>query len=184
MAVSLPGITGVVAASLLSTGLKGERTPELGMKVASGLVLWVSSIEVKTTDRGFRGEGNGSQALAVPQFTLFQNLLEAASAQGMKGSYMPPLMLGFANGLAEAFARMLVRTRHPTVGRGSASAKFSAPPAGDPLSVGFGTEAPVGIAAVIGAGLDKTFASLVVPISIVGSASFASASGTGAGKIT
>jgi len=189
MPVTPPGIVGALVPNLLAVALVGTDVPKYASGVAAGLVRWIPSIRVTTTDAGSAGVGsNVPLPLPVPSPLLIPNLTLGMTSMGLIGPFMPVLVTGLANGLSVAFAQMLVKTTHPTVGTGSGVAKFVAPPATPFMVQGFSSVGMVGPSAAqkagaLGIGLDRTFASLVVPVAIVGSASPTGASGVGTGNI-
>lgn len=189
MPVALPVLSGILTPNLLATGLLGTDTPRLASGVATGLVYWVPQVMVSTVDVGSGGVGTSVPTpWAVPQPLLLGLLTANIPPAGFVGLFTPSLILGLANGLAAAFLQMLISTTHPTVGTGTGTAKFTAPPAATSMNLGFASVGLVGdaaprLATAIGLSLDAAIASLVIPVPIVGSGSPSSATGTGTGKI-
>lgn len=189
MPVTIPGIVGAVSPNLLAVALIGTDVPKLSLGVANGTANWVSQITVQTVDAGTAGAGSGGPLPVVVPTPLLQGAMTAGfSSNGLLGIFSPLLITGLTNGLVLAFAQMLIKTTHAGVGTGSGVATFRAPPASVAMVAGFKSAGMVGdaterMANAVGLALDTTFASLVIPVPIVGSASPVGASGTGVGKI-
>jgi hypothetical protein len=168
------GIVGLLIPNMIATGMLGSEVPKIAAGIANGLVKWVPSIVVQTTDTGSLGVGSGGPIpLVVPQPVLYANLMAGDAAFSFFGPMSPLFTLGVANGLAATFAQALIKTTHPGVGVGNGIATFRAPPAIPQMIVGFAE------ATLVGDGPT----SLVVPVQIVGSASPSGGSGTGFGQI-
>ena len=189
MPVTIPGIVGALVPNMAATGQLGSKMPDLAVGIANGLVKWLPSITVITVDAGSLGVGSGGpMPLIVAQPLLYLNLMAGDAAFGFFGPMSPLLTLGVANGLVLAFAQALIKTTHPGIGAGSGVATFRAPNSIPLMIEGFAAaglkgDGPTKKASAIGTGLDATFASLVVPIPIVGSASPAGGAGAGFGQI-
>ena len=189
MPVAPPAIIGAIVPSLFSAAIVGQDVPKYASGVASGLVQWVPLVKVSTTDTGSAGVGsNVPLPVTVVQPVLYANLITGMTSQGLVGPFMPLFCLGLANGLVASFAQMLVKTTHPSVGTGGGVARFNAPPAALSVIRGFTSVGMIGPSAVqkataLGIALDRTFASLVLPVVIVGSASPVGAAGVGFGNI-
>jgi hypothetical protein len=189
MPIALPVAVPTLAANLVSTGMIGVGVPKYATAVINGLTLWVPQIAVNTNDVGSGGAGtNIPLPTLVPQPLLLGNLVAGMTSQGLIGPLMPPFILGLANGLVAVFLQTLVVTQHVGVGTGSGVARFTAPPAFPSIIAGFAMAGIVGVAAsrkaaALAQGLDSTFASLFLPVAIVGSASPSVTSGVGFGKI-
>ena len=189
MPVAIPGIFGALMPNLLSVGMLGTDTPKLATGIATGVSLWVPQIVVQTIDSGSLGVGKGSPTpLLVPQPILFAALVAGDASFGLLGILSPIMTLGIANGLVLGFVQMLLNTVHIGIGVGAGVARFIAPPAGPVMAAGFATAGMVGEDAVkkanaIGQGLDTTFASLLLPVAIVGAPSPAGGAGVGVGNI-
>lgn len=189
MPVVLPAIVGTLTSNLMAAGLLGTDVSKMATGVANGLQTWVPTIQVVTVDAGTLGAGSGTPLpLVVPQPVLFGNLQSMIAAAGFVGQSVPQLATGLSNGLSQAFLAMLVTTQHPGIGTGTGVATFVAPPAAGPMVGGFASASLIGeaaprLAAAIGNALDMTFASLIVNVVIVGSASPTGGSGAGTGKI-
>lgn len=172
----LPGLKGV--------GLNGQLTQQMAGVLATGLTKWVQQIVVQTTDQGRGGKSKCVRTpLAIRASVLFFNLLLADGAGSIFGGASARMTRGTANGLAAAFSKMRLNTHHPNVGSGTGRATFQAPPAGPFLIRGL---TAIGLAVKgksIGLGLDRTFASLVIPVSIVGAAEPYPGAGAGTGSI-
>lgn len=189
MPVTIPGLVGALMPNLLSTGHLGLDTPKLATGIATGVATWIPQIVIQTVDSGSLGAGKGVPIpLVVPQPALYGALVAGDAAFGLLGILTPLMTLGIANGLVLGFAQMLLNTVHAGIGVGAGVATFRAPPAGPVMVAGFQASGMNGEDAVkkanaIGMGLDTTFASLVLPVSIVGSASPAGGASTGVGNI-
>lgn len=189
MAVTPSGVMTSLLPSLAASSMLGSDVPKYAYGVALGVTIWVPQIQVTTVDVGTVGTGtNIPQPLTVPSPILYGNLVAAMSSRNLIGMYMPAFMLGLANGLSGAFAQMLIKTQHAGVGVGSGVARFMAPPAVTSVFQGFSMAGLAGLdsprkAAALGQALDMTFASLVIPVTIVGAAYATPSVGVGAGKI-
>lgn len=189
MPVTTPGITSALYPNLISVGLLGYDTPKLARGIANGVAQWISLVKVNTTDAGSAGTGsNIPLPLTVANPILLANLISGMASQGLSGVFVPPYLLGLTNGLCTAFLQMFIKTTHTGVGTGAGVAKFTAPPARTSMVNGFASAGLKGDSAVrkasaIAQGLDLTFASLVLPVAIVGTASPSAATGVGTGSI-
>lgn len=182
-------VAAAITPALAAAGGAGQGAPQFANGLAIGICMWVPQITVSTVDTGTLGVGAGSAPLLVGSETLGLNMLAGFASFNMIGTMGPTIATGLANGLALAFGQGLVVTTHPSVGVGSAVAKFFAPPAAPVLVAGFAAAALNGqsltqLAGAIGQALDVTFASLVMPIPVVGAASPTAGGGSGVGKIT
>ncbi len=189
MPVTTPGIFGAVYPNLVSVGVLGSDGPKLARGIANGLVRWIPQVRVSTTDAGSAGVGsNVPLPLIIPAPLLYPALAAGMAAQGLLGIFVPVYLVGLSNGLSLAFTQMLVKTTHPGVGTGAGVAKFSAPPAASSMRQGFFEAGLKGEsftkkATAVAMGLDIVFASLVLPVIIVGSASPSPGTGVGSGSI-
>lgn len=189
MPITPPGILNVLLPNLLSVGMLGTETPRLSRGIANGLTQWVPQIKVSTNDLGSAGSGkNAPLPLIVANPILLANLTTGMAAQGLLGVFVPPYLLGLTNGLCSSFLQMMVSTTHTGVGSGAGVAKFTAPPARTSMIQGFSSAGLLGEyfsrkASAIAQGLDITFASLLLPVAIVGSVSPYPATGVGSGSI-
>ena len=189
MPVTVPGIFGALMPNLLATGHLGLDTPKLAIAIATGVATWVPQIVVQTIDAGTLGVGKGVPIpLIIPQPILYGALLAGDASFGLLGILTPIMTLGIANGLVLGFLQMLTNTVHAGVGVGSGVARFIAPPAGPTMVGGFASAGMIGEDAAkkanaIGQGLDTTFASLVLPVVIVGAPTPAGGAGVGVGNI-
>jgi hypothetical protein len=189
MPVALPAIVGALAPNFASVGILGVDVPKLCAGIANGLVQWVPTVQVVTVDAGVAGVGsNVPTPVVAPQPLLLANLMTGMAGQGLVGIFVPLFVQGLSTGLMTAFLQMLVKTNHPVVGIGTGVGKYVAPPSGPAMIAGLTSAGVIGISAfrlglAIGVGLDVTFASLVVPVVIVGSGSPVSTGGAGLGNI-
>lgn len=189
MPVTIPGIMGSVIPNLVSTGMIGTGVPQYARGVALGLSQWIPLVKVTTVDAGTAGVGkNVPLPLVVPNPLLQGNLLAGMASQGLVGLMMPLFITGLTNGLVISFAQMLVVTTHPSVGVGAGVAKLVAPPAAASIISGFAQagmkgDATIRKALALASGLDGTFASLVLPVAIVGPPSPIGSAGSGFGNI-
>jgi hypothetical protein len=189
MPVTVPGIMGAVLPNLISVAMFGTGTPKYAKGVALGVSYWIPKVKVNTVDVGTAGAGkNVPLPFVVPNALLYSNILMGMTVNGLAGVLMPVFAVGLSNGLTMAFLQMLVNTNHPTVGVGAGVAKFSGPPAYSSILQGFkaagmnGDKLPKK-ARALGMALDVTFASLVIPIAIVGPPSISPGGGSGFGNI-
>jgi len=189
MPVTPPGIIGAIVPSLVSCSFLGTSVPKYANGVAQGLVRWVPLIKIQTIDGGTAGVGsNIPLPLVVQTPVLYANILSGMLSNGLNGLLMSAFVSGLSTGLTTAFAQMLIKTTHPGVGVGTGVASFRAPPAFASISSGFATAGMNGPASLQAARalatvLDITYASLLIPVAIVGSPSTIGASSTGFGTI-
>lgn len=173
-----------IVAGLVGVEVVGQSVPDLAAAIAIGLTEWASKIVVKTHDVGFLGRRENLRTeLDVGASVLYDNLLAADTEAGLAGSGSAQITRGTANGLSKAFSKMKLRTDHPTVGSGKGRATFKAPPA-SPFMVRGLTE--IGMqkkGKALGHALDKTFANLVVFVTIIGAAGPFPSVGSGSGRI-
>lgn len=182
------GIAGLVASNIASAGMAGMDAPKIATGIGIGVSAWVATIVVQTVDVGTAGTGAGGPMPVTIPGTLLGNMQTGFSAAGLVGQFAAPLASGLASGLTQAFLQALIVTTHVGVGSGSGVAKFVASSAVGPVAAGLASAGVVGqfasqLATAVGIALDLTFASLVIPLPIVGTASPTAASGTGVGKI-
>jgi hypothetical protein len=184
-AVAVP----TLAANLVASAMLGVGVPKYSAGVINGLSIWVPQITVNTVDAGSGGTGaNIPLPTLVPTPLLLANLTSGMASQGLLGVMAPLFLIGLANGLTAVFLQTLVVTQHVGVGTGAGVASFAAPPAFPSIIAGFAAAGMAGPetarkAAALGIGLDQTFASLLLPVAIVGSASPTATTGVGFGKI-
>lgn len=184
-----PVSIGVLTTNLISTGMIGTDVPKYSSGVIAGLTQWVPTIQVQSFDVGTAGVGtNAPLPVLIPSPLLLANLTAGMASMGLIGPLSPLFILGLANGLVSVFLQTLVKTNHFGVGTGAGVATFRAPPAFGPIrsgftSVGMSGEATTKAAQALAIGLDRTFASLFLPVAIVGPPSPAPGSGRGFGNI-
>ena len=189
MPIAGPIAIPTLAANLVATAMLGPGVAKYATGVINGLSIWVPQVSVTTVDVGSGGAGtNIPLPLIVPTPVLLANLTAGMISQGIFGPMAPLFLLGLANGLTAVFLQTLIKTQHAGVGVGSGVASFKAPPAFASIILGFASAGMVGVAAArkaaaLGQGLDVTFASLFLPVAIVGSASPTVTTGVGFGKI-
>jgi hypothetical protein len=189
MPIALPVAVPTLATNLVATSMLGVGVPKYASGVITGLTIWVPQIAVKTQDVGSGGSGtNVPLPVTLPTPLLLANLTTGMISQGLMGVMAPLFLLGLAKGLTAGFLQTLVKTQHVGVGSGTGVASFRAPPAFPSIMSGFASVGMVGPAAAkkaqaLGIGLDQTFASLFLPVVIVGSASPTATTGVGFGKI-
>lgn len=188
MPITSASVAGLVAANLASTGNAGIAVSLLAAGVGNGVSMWTPQIVVMTVDVGSAGVGSGGPIPVVVPGSLVATMTTAFVSFQVRGVAGPQIAAGIANGLIQAFLQGIIKTTHAGVGVGSAVATFRAPPAGPSMVAGFKSAGLLGtfaepMALAIGSALDTTFASLVIPLPIVGSASPTGASGTGVGQI-
>jgi len=188
MPLTPDGLTATLTAGLASAGNIGAKVPQLAAGVAAGVMTWNATFKVITVDAGTAGVGTGILPCAIPQPLLLLSLLSGLAATGNVGVRLPLLALGLANGLATGFLQGLITTQHPSVGVGTAVAKFVGASAVAGMISGFASVGMVGpgptkIATGIGIGIHTAFAAFTIPVPIVGSASPIGASGSGFGVI-
>lgn len=189
MPVTVPGIMGSLIPSMISVSLIGTGVPKFSRGVALGLQQWIPQVKVSTVDTGTAGAGkNVPMPLIVLTPILYANILLGMKAQNLLGIHAPIFANGLSMGLTGAFLQMLVVTNHPSVGTGAGVATFKAPPAARSILSGFqqvGLKGPGSSkeAKALGMALDRTFASLIMPIAIVGPSSPSPGAGSGFGNI-
>ena len=187
MPLTPPGIVGVLAPNLAATGNIGMGMPQLSSGVAAGIMLWNGVLKVTTVDTGTAGMGAGALPCLIPQPLLLSNLLTGFASFGNVGPMMPLLALGLSNGLALAFLQGIVTTVHPSVGTGTAVARFVGSSAVPLMIAGFASvgmvgPGPIRIASSIGMGLDLAFAVFSLLVPIIGPPSPIASSGVGTGQ--
>lgn len=184
-----PVSSATLAANLAASAIVGVGVPKYTSGVISGLSRWVPLIKVQTQDAGSGGSGtNIPLPVLIPTPLLLINLTTGMSSMNLLGVMAPIFLLGLANGLTAVFLQTLIKTQHVGVGTGAGVATFKAPPAFPSIIAGFASAGMVGQAAsrkaqALGIGLDRTFASLFLPVAIVGTASPTAATGRGFGSI-
>lgn len=189
MPLTSAGVSATIAANLAAVGMTGSEVSRYATAIAVGVSNWASTIQVVTTDIGTTGVGkNVPTPVVVASPVILSNLTIGFSSQGLGGSSVPQLCLGLSNGLSLAFAQGFVTTTHPTVGVGSGVAKFvyttSVPFLVEGFAqIGMSGTSSVNMATAIGIALDTTFASLVLPVVIVGPSSIYAGVGVGTGNI-
>ena len=189
MPVTVPGIMGTLLPNLAAVAMLGTWVPKYARGVALGVSLWIPKVRVTTIDGGTAGAGkNVPLPLVVSTPVLYANIISGMAANGLTGVSVPALAMGLSNGLATAFLQMLVSTNHPSVGVGSGVAKFFGPPAYSSILQGFNSAGLTGEllpkkARALGMALNNTFASLIIPIAIVGPPSTSPGTGVGTGSI-
>lgn len=189
MPITPLSVVTAITPALAAAGGGGQGAPQLATGLGIGVSNWIQQITVSTADTGTLGVGSSTAPLLVPSLTLTENMLAGFATHGMVGAMGPAIAAGLANGFVLAFAQGVVVTTHPSVGVGSAVAKFIAPPAAPFLAAGFVAAGMNGqalpqLADAIGLAFDLTFASLVMPLAVVGAASPTAGGGSGVGKIT
>jgi len=185
MPITVPGVMGVLVPSIVFTG---PGVFKYSKGVAIGLTKWARTIQVSTTDTGTAGAGTGILPLIVPQPLLFGHILAGMKNQKLLGLLAVPFIVGVSTGLNLAFLQMVINTTHPSVGAGAGLASFKAPPATPFILEGFKLAGMKGDgtakkARALAFGLDKSIASLVIPIPIVGPPSPSPSSGVGSGSL-
>lgn len=188
MPVTPPTMAGAIAPNLAASGSIGLSAPQLALGVGIGVATWTQQIVVSTVDTGTLGSGSGVPTPILIPPSLIGNMLSGFASFGMTGILSPALATALANGIMLGYLQGLLVTSHPTVGVGAGVAKFSAPAAGPSIIAGLGSAGMSGqqvpkIGGAIGMGLDLSFASLVMPVAIVGAPSPSSGGGVGVGKI-
>lgn len=188
MPLTVAGATPILTANLVASGMLGTGVPKLSLGIATGLQLWTPTITVTTIDAGTLGVGVGTLPCIVAQPVLYGFLLESFASMGLMGPMCPLFCLGLSTGITLSYVQGIVTTTHPTVGVGTATAKFVPSPAPPMMIQGFAAvgstgDGPTRTATAIGLALMKTFSSLVLPMPIVGSPSPSGSSGVGTGKI-
>lgn len=175
--------------SITATGMIGVGVPKYALAIATGISIWIPQVKVITADTGTLGVGAGTPTpIILPIPVLYGNLVAGMLSQGLAGVLMPAMMAGLANGLAGAFFQAVTSTIHPVVGAGGGVATFRALPATPSMLLGFASaglvgDGPIKKARAVGMALDRTFASLVLPIGIVGPPSVSPSAGAGVGNI-
>lgn len=189
MPITPAGVTGIILPNLTAATLIGTGTPQLASGVGSGVSQWTPQIIVQTIDAGSLGVGSGGPLpVVIPPPSMLGAMTAAFASFGLLGVSAPLLITGLSNGLVQAYLQGLIKTTHPGIGVGAATATFRAPPAGPVMITGFKSAGMKGqateqLALAVGQALDTVFASLVIPVPIVGSASPTGGSGTGVGNI-
>ena len=188
MPITPTGLVSVLVPSLLSGGNIGTGMPRLAQGIANGVSLWIAQTTVSITGTGAAGAGAVSYPLVVPPPLIIANMLGGFSSAGIIGIMAAPLALSIANGLVTGFAQGLIVAAFPGVGSGVGVARVSGPPPMESMNAGFASAGLSGdgsqrIARGISLGLSQTFASLLVPVPIVGPSGPSPGAGTALGKI-
>lgn len=188
MPVLPPAAVAIIYPSLLSVGMIGTGTPNYALGIATGLSLWVPTIQVSTIDTGTFGVGVGLLPLVVPPPLLIGTLTDGYVQNGLYGPMAAIQIIGLATGIAGALALGIITTAHPTVGVGTGVATFTPPPATPFMLQGFAAvgitgDGPTKNANAIGTGLMEALAALILPVPIVGSPAPAPSGGVGKGSI-
>lgn len=189
MPLTPPGATTVILPALLGTGNIGLGTPQFASGVATGLSMWAAQASVTTIDVGTLGVGSGQMLFVLPQPLLLTGLTAGFASCAIIGIMAPLLIAGLSIGISGALStQALVKTTHPTVGTGAATAKITGGSAVPMMIAGFaavGMAGPTVVkqATAIGLGVDIAVAAFVLPVPIVGPSAPASSSGVGFGKI-
>ncbi len=189
MPLTTSGAAGILTSNLVASVMLGTRVPQLSRGVAIGLTKWSPLIKASTKDVGTAGSGKSAPSpLVVPNPLVYSSMIAGMASQGFTGVRMPTYSLGLTNGLVATFLTAVVNTTHPSVGAGTGVAKFSAPSATTSMILGFQEagmqgDGPIKMAKAVARALDLIFASLIVPIVIVGPSSPNPGSGSGFGGI-
>ncbi len=188
MPVTIGGVSGALLPSIGAANNLGVGVPQLAAGIANGVCQWTPQIVVLTVDVGAAGVGSGGPLPVTISGALVATMVTNFAAFQLRGSAAVSLATGIANGLIMAYTQGLIKTTHAGVGTGSGVATFRAPVAGPTLMAGLKSAGLFGsavdrLALAVGQALDTTFASLVIPIQIVGPSTPTSASGVGVGNI-
>jgi hypothetical protein len=181
--------TAFVGPNLLATGQIGQGMPKFALGVSLGVVDYLSSARVITTDVGTLGVGTSIIPMIVPQPLLLGGILSGMGSMGILGPMAPLVALGLANGITIGLAALaLLQTNHPSVGTGAGVARIvggTAVPAmiGGFDSVNMSLDGSKKMATAIGIGLDITFAAFFQPIPIVGPSAPVNGAGVGFGSV-
>jgi len=188
MPLTPPGLSGAIMGGLSSASFTGTNLMDLARGIASGICNWISAMVVTTTDVGAPGVGTGVMPLIVPAPSIQAQVLSGLSSQSFKGTSLSSLSQGLGTGLNIGLMMGIIQTTHPSVGVGTATPKFTAPPLGPLIMAGLlgagvkGTEMSK-LANGIGSGVENVFSSLVLQVPIVGSIAPISGPMTGVGFI-
>lgn len=188
MPLTPPGLAVPIAAALAATANIGVQSPKLALGVATGTVLWAQQAKVSITGIGAAGAGT----VSFPAFVAAPVMIAAVQAgfvvQRLIGVKSPLLATAIATGLATGISsQSLILAAFPGVGSGTGIAKILGN-AGPSMVQGFqlvrlsGTQ-NMKLARAIGFGIDKCFASLLIPVPILGPAGSSPGAGTVSGKI-
>lgn len=188
MPIAVSNVVTTLTPQLVATAHLGPSVTQLATGIANGVSAWVAALSVTTVDAGSLGVGSGQVPFLVPQSLLLGSFTTSFASFQIKGIQAPLTVLGLSNGLALVFPQGIVKTTHPSVGTGAGVAKFAGPSAVPFMTQGFATAGMTGpsltqLASAIGVGLDQVISVFTIPVPIVGSASPASSSGMGFGKI-
>lgn len=190
MPLAVPGIMGALIPNLVSVAMIGTGVPQYCKGVALGITKWAPLIKVNSVDTGTAGVGKSAPTpVIIPNPLMYASVLAGMTSQGLLGVFAPVFSLGLANGLVLSFLQAGINTTHPSVGAGAGVGKFSAPPCAPSMLQGFKEAGMKGDGSVkkakaVAKALDLVFATLVVPIGIVGPPSPAPGAGSGFGGIS
>ncbi len=188
MPITTTGGALILTPALVGVGMIGTATPKLSSTVAQGLSLWADTRKVQTADVGTLGAGVGLLPLLVPAQLFVPLLIGNFVAQGIFGPLAPLYIAGLAPALSAALLPGFIKTNHPAVGLGVATASIKGPPAVALFlqafeEEGMSGEGPQKLARALGLTFDQVFAPFLIPVPIVGPPSPAPSAGVGFGSI-
>jgi hypothetical protein len=174
--------------NLVGTAHLGIATPVLALGVATGITLWMPTVQVISVDTGTLGVGAGVVPILIVPSVLITNLTIGFKTFGLLGGMAPLTITGLGLGISTGMLLGLATTIHPTVGLGAGVCTFRAPPAAPMMIAGMTNAGMTGpsvaqLGSAIGMALDLTFATLVLPTPIVGPPSILPGAGAGTGTI-
>lgn len=120
MPLTPPGLMGLMSPLVTAAGYLGTMSQPMVLGLSNAITSYLLTLQVKTTDVGTFGVGVGTGKVIITPPQLIGPLLGAATANGIKGTYAPPLMTAIGNAVASFIASFaLVTSQHPTVAVGS-----------------------------------------------------------------
>lgn len=188
MPLTSVGLASKVSPALLSCGFTGVNVPQLSLGISTGVCTWLSSSAVSIAGVGTFGVGGVSTPLVVPSVLLTPNFVNGFAGSAIVGTWAATLATALGVGLSQGFAQGLITAVFPSVGTGTGVAHLVYPPPDSFLTAGLASAGITGLWAPVFAhgvsvGLSATFASLFVPVAIVGPSSPTASSGVTTGKI-
>jgi ABC-type transport system involved in cytochrome c biogenesis permease subunit len=188
MPLPMPVVVGLVTANLISGGIAGPAIPLLANGVGTGLINWLPTVVVITTDSGSAGVGSGFMPFIVPLGPMMAGMLASFAVNQMLGPMAPLEAMALAKGVSGALSLGILKTTHSGVGSGTGVVRLIAPPAFPFLVSAFKSSGMKGDTAVkkakaISDAILISFNVFSVAIPIVGPSAPTAGSGSGIGKI-
>lgn len=172
MPLATPTLTAVILPNLVATGALGVGTPTLALGLASGVVQWASTAQVRVEAAGTAGVGLVSAPPAPVSLALYAAMLASFSGQGILGIAAPTTALGISNGICTGLLQGLLTVPVFGVGAGAGVAHIQgvgAPPMVQGFAMaGMTNSGSVRLATAVGLALDTYFAAFTQPVAVAG----------------